>query len=165
VHPYVATCLNELGELARRDGRFDEAEKLYRRTLQILEEIYEGDHPTVASCMNNLGLTLGAVNQSDQAWELFSRAVAMDVRIFGPEDPKVSNRLNNMAWLLRRKGELAEAESFFRRSIEILLKFESRNGRKHTSWDTTFNEYLTLLEEMGETEETMIKRYDASSRR
>jgi tetratricopeptide (TPR) repeat protein len=161
-HPHVAACLNELAELARAAGRFAEAEPLYRRALDILEESYGKEHPHVASCLNNLALTLGALNQSVEAQELFARALVTDVQIFGREHPKVSNRLNNLAWLLRRNGQLAEAEPLYRQSLEILLKFESRTGHKHTTWETTFSNYAELLlEEMGETEETVKRRYAA----
>ena len=47
-HPKVATSLSNLALLYKIQGRYDEAESLYQRSLQIYEQIYGPDHPDVA---------------------------------------------------------------------------------------------------------------------
>jgi len=47
-HPRVATSLNNLGEVYGAQGRYAEAEPLYKRALAILEEALGSEHPEVA---------------------------------------------------------------------------------------------------------------------
>ena len=39
-------------------GKYDEAEPLYRQTLVILKKVHGSEHPTTASCLNNLASLL-----------------------------------------------------------------------------------------------------------
>ena len=47
-HPNVATSLNNLAELYRNQGKYAEAEPLYKRSLAIREKALGPDHPDVA---------------------------------------------------------------------------------------------------------------------
>ena len=53
-HPDVAKSLNNLAELYRYQGRYAEAEPLYKRSLAIREKALGPDHPDVAISLNNL---------------------------------------------------------------------------------------------------------------
>ena len=52
----MATSLNNLAYLYKRQGRYAEAEPLYLRSLAILEKALGPDHPSVALSLNNLAL-------------------------------------------------------------------------------------------------------------
>jgi tetratricopeptide (TPR) repeat protein len=58
-HPYIATALDNLGEVLRAEARYAEAEPLYRRAFTIREKSLGADHPFVATTLNNLALLLG----------------------------------------------------------------------------------------------------------
>ena len=53
-HPAVATVLNNLGQVAKVQGRTAEAEPLIKRSLAIREKVLGPDHPDVARSLNNL---------------------------------------------------------------------------------------------------------------
>ena len=53
-HPDVAICLNNLGQLYCAQGKYDQAEVLYKRSLAIMANTLGADHPNVAACLNNL---------------------------------------------------------------------------------------------------------------
>ena len=53
-HPYVAENLNHLAEQYRLQGRYAEAEPLYKRALSIREKALGPEHPQVATTLNNL---------------------------------------------------------------------------------------------------------------
>jgi len=55
-HPDVAQSLNNLAELYRSQGRYAQAEPLYKRSLAMLEKVLGPDHPDVANSLNNLAL-------------------------------------------------------------------------------------------------------------
>ena len=53
-HPDVAQALNNLAVLYYKQGRYAEAEPLYKRALAIGEKALGPDHPDVATALNNL---------------------------------------------------------------------------------------------------------------
>ena len=53
-HPAVATVLNNLGQVAKVQGRYAKAEPLIKRSLAIREKVLGPDHPDVARSLNNL---------------------------------------------------------------------------------------------------------------
>ena len=53
-HTEVATSLNNLALLYYAQGRYAQAEPLYKRSLAILEKALEPDHPDVATGLHNL---------------------------------------------------------------------------------------------------------------
>jgi tetratricopeptide (TPR) repeat protein len=55
-HPDVAFVLNSLGVLYKYIGRYDEAERLYRRALAIKENVLGPDHVDVALTLGNLAM-------------------------------------------------------------------------------------------------------------
>ena len=55
-HPDVATSLNNLAALYRAQGRYADAEPLYKRSLLIKEKAFGPDHSDVALSLNNFGL-------------------------------------------------------------------------------------------------------------
>jgi tetratricopeptide (TPR) repeat protein len=52
----VATSLNCLAAVYQSQGKYAEAEPLYKRSLKIREKALGKDHPYVATSLNNLGL-------------------------------------------------------------------------------------------------------------
>ncbi|CAM9963441.1 unnamed protein product, partial [Ascophyllum nodosum] len=57
-HPDVALSLNNLAGLLLSQGKYDDAESLYKRALAILEEALGPRHPDVAENLNSLALLL-----------------------------------------------------------------------------------------------------------
>jgi tetratricopeptide (TPR) repeat protein len=55
-HPEVATSLNNLAVLYKRQGKYEDAEPLYKRALRIREKALGPDHPDTATCRNNFRL-------------------------------------------------------------------------------------------------------------
>ena len=53
-HHNTATTLNNLAELYKSQGKYDEAEPLYERALAICEKALGPDHPETAASLNNL---------------------------------------------------------------------------------------------------------------
>ena len=57
-HPTVATSLNDLATLYQAQGKYAEAEPLYKRALAIREKALGPEHPDFALSLDNLGLLL-----------------------------------------------------------------------------------------------------------
>jgi tetratricopeptide (TPR) repeat protein len=65
-HPAVAASLNNLAVLLDTLSRYEEAEPLYRRALQVLEKILGSEHPTTINVSGNLQSCIDAAKTAAQ---------------------------------------------------------------------------------------------------
>ena len=89
-HPDVANSLNNLAELYHTQGRYADAEPLYKRSLAIKEKAFGPDHPDVALSLNNLAELYRAQGRYADAEPLYKRALAIREKALGPDHPDVA---------------------------------------------------------------------------
>jgi hypothetical protein len=53
-HPAAGVSLSNLVDLHRAQGKYEQAEPLYKRSLAIREKALGADHPDVGTSLNNL---------------------------------------------------------------------------------------------------------------
>ena len=123
--PRFATSLNNLAELYRAQGRYGEAEPLFKRSLAIWEKALGPEHPEVAASLNNRALLYQAQGRYGEAEPLFKRSLATYEKALGPEHPNIAASLNNLAELYRAQGRTGRPSRF--------TSARSRSGRRH--WD------------------------------
>jgi tetratricopeptide (TPR) repeat protein len=68
---------NGLGELYRRQRRYEEAERMFTRSLELKESALGRDHPDVATTLVNLGLVHLAEGRNAEALPLLERALTI----------------------------------------------------------------------------------------
>ena len=66
--------------LYNNQGRYKEAEPLYRRSLAIEEKAVGRDHPSVASTLNNLAELYRALGRYKEAEPLYRRSLDIKKR-------------------------------------------------------------------------------------
>jgi hypothetical protein len=66
-HPRVAGGYNNLAKLLRNQRKYDQAEPLYRRAIEINQTVLGNDHPHLATSYNNLALLLKHQGKYDGA--------------------------------------------------------------------------------------------------
>ena len=69
----VAATLNNLAELYTTQGRYTEAEPLYKRSLTIWEKALGPNHPNVALSLENIAALYRATNRAAEADKLEKR--------------------------------------------------------------------------------------------
>ena len=72
----LASTLNNLAERYKEEGRYADAEPLYKRALAIREEELGPDHPDVAQSLNDLAALYSAQGRDADAEPLYKRALA-----------------------------------------------------------------------------------------
>ena len=124
----LATTLNNLAVLYDEQGRYAEAEPLYKRALAIMEQVLGPEHPDVALNLNNLASLYRFQGKYAEAEPLYKRLLAITDKALGPEHPDVATSLERYAALLRQTGRTAEAYSFEVRAnaIRANLRGQSR---------------------------------------
>lgn len=146
----TARVLNQTGRYLEARAEYNEAEPLYRRSIQIDGASFGPDHPNVAIRLGNLAGLLQATNRVIEAEALFRTALQIDEASFGPNHPQVATDLNNLAELLRVTNRMAEAEPLFRRSLRI---DEASYGCDHQNIAKCLNNLALLLQETGRMDE------------
>ena len=73
-HPDLGTALGNLALVYHAQGKFAQAESLYRRALAIREGRLGGDHRLVADSLDALAETLSSKGQEVEALALRKRA-------------------------------------------------------------------------------------------
>jgi tetratricopeptide (TPR) repeat protein len=116
----VCSVENELGVLYKYTGRFDEAERAYKRALQLAERPAGSRDPvTLATLYHNLG-GLEHARERYAAGEVFARrGLALREQTFGPNYPDVASDLAALAPLLDAQGKRQEAASMMIRALGI----------------------------------------------
>ncbi|CAN0300146.1 unnamed protein product, partial [Scytosiphon promiscuus] len=81
-------------------GKQEEAERLYERSLAIREKVLGPDHPAVAEALDNLAGLLNVQGRYNKANSLFRRSLEIEDKRLGPDHPGLAARLNHLAHLL-----------------------------------------------------------------
>ncbi|MCH8805465.1 MAG: tetratricopeptide repeat protein, partial [Planctomycetes bacterium] len=126
--PRLALSLNNLAMLYDTQGKYDQAEPLFKRSLAINEKALGPEHPDVAASLNNLAELYRVQGKYDQAEPLYKRSLAIKEKALGPEHPDVALGLNNLAALYDTQGKYDQAEPLYKRSLAI---YEKALGPEH----------------------------------
>ena len=119
----VATELNNLAEAYRLQGRYAEAEPLYKHSLAIREKALGPEHPRVATTLNNLAVLYQAQARYAEAEPLYKRSLGILEKTLGSGHPQLAQSLlGNYAALLRKTNRAAEAAKMEARAKRIRSK-------------------------------------------
>ena len=128
--PYVATTLNNLGELHRVTGKHDEAEKEFGEALEIRRKLAESTPeaylPYVAQTLNNLGNLHSDTGKHGDAEKEYGEALEKYRKLAEstPEAylPDVATTLNNLGVLHKNTGRHGDAEKEYGEALEKYRK-------------------------------------------
>ena len=99
-----AVELNNLAQTRRSEGRDQEALRMFREALRILDSIPDAPAIERAAVMNNLGVALGESGRFSEGQRLLERSLEMKVRLFGVEHEQVRFTRENIAKLRASVG-------------------------------------------------------------
>jgi CHAT domain-containing protein/tetratricopeptide (TPR) repeat protein len=128
-HPDVGGILINLAVVARAQGRYPEAEQLYKRAHSTIEKALGPEHPTFATSLSNEAGMFLAQGRYAEAEQAFRRALVIREKTLGPDHFDVGGSLNNLAALAFARQDWANAADFWRRSTSVL----ARRARRGTS--------------------------------
>lgn len=118
-HPDAVTCLNNLGTMYQRQGRYAEAERLHKKVLEVRRKILGPDHYSVAQSMNHLASSYREQGKLDEAEPLVLDAITIGTAALGEKHHYVGTWIYNLGKLYQKQGRIAEAEAQYKRAIAI----------------------------------------------
>ena len=93
----LSADLGRLAGLLLDQGRWEEAEDLFRQALEADQEALGQRYRSYTGLLNNLAGAVEAQGRLEEAEQLYRRALAMDRRLLGPDHPDFAVGLNNLA--------------------------------------------------------------------
>ncbi len=141
-HPDTATCLNNLATLYVNQGKYEQADPLYKQALHIREYHLGLRHPDTTSSLNELAGAYCKHGKYAEAESLYQRALSIRERELGPEDPDIALILSDLALLYQDQGKYAKAEPLYQRALEIC---ERTLGKAHPTACRIRENYAFLL--------------------
>jgi CHAT domain-containing protein/Tfp pilus assembly protein PilF len=139
----VGRSLNNLAQIYRSLGRYDEAKRLYERALAISEVALGNEHLDVAALLKNIGVLLTLQSRYADAEPQLRRSLTIKEKALGGEHLDVAQSLNSLADLYRVSGRGKEAESLYERSLAIR---EKALGPDHRDVAQSLNNLALLYE-------------------
>ena len=109
----MAVVLTNLGELFAEQGKYEEAEPLYNRSLEIYEKALGADseHPAVAEALLGLGNLYRDQQRFSDAEPLYERALSILSRTLESDHSDLVELREDYAVLLLATGRDVEAEA------------------------------------------------------
>jgi tetratricopeptide (TPR) repeat protein len=142
----TAYDLNRLAELYRAQGRYREAELLYKRAIETYKQMRGSNHPDVALCLNNLAGLYYDQGRYIQATLLYNQVLTIWEQNLGKDHPDQIENLNHLAEIYSIQGKYDQAESILQRVMSVN---EQAMGPEHPDLITSLNDLARLYHIQG----------------
>ena len=109
--------LRGFGTVLWQQGRYPEAERLFKRALDIQQRVLGSNHPDVGGTFNNLGGLYYRQKEYQRALESYERARPVLEKSLGPKHPNVLGLANNIGECLWKLKRYAQAEPMLRQVL------------------------------------------------
>jgi len=118
-HPDVAVSIQHLGRVRRVQGRYAEAEALYRQALATFARTGGREQAVYADALSDLAFLLPYLSRVAEAESVYRETLAIRRRVLPPDDPAVPEAVMRVAATLRSMGNFAAAESAAREGLRL----------------------------------------------
>ena len=117
--PDIATSLTGLAILLVGEGKYAEAEPLFKESMVILDNALRPDDRSLADAIKNLAECYNSQGKYADAEPLFDRAMEIRRGKLGESHPEFGESLNDLAWLYLEQGKYNKAEARFKQALAI----------------------------------------------
>ena len=144
----ISCTLDALAQELQAQGKYDEAEPLYREALKMDRTALGSRHPNTLTAINNLVQLLQFKDDTFAAAEPLLRELLQSRRkTLGDRHPDTLSSINDLGQLLLDEGDRAAAEPLF---CEALKARRETLGIRHPSTLNSTNTLGNLLKAKGE---------------
>ena len=141
-------------QTALHEGRYAEAETMFRALLEKAEGDFGPEDPKVASAIRNLAMLYQVQGKHSHAEPLLHKALAIMENV-DPENLETSSVLEQLAEVWQTQGRYAATEIILQRSLAIR---ERALGPDHPHVASVLNRLAILYQKVGKKDE--VKRLE-----
>ena len=117
------TNLLSLGDVVRNMGKFDLAEKYYRRWLSKLPS----NGPSLGGLYSRLGRVANAKGEYDTSLEWYQKSLEMKMRNHPSDHVNIGNTHNSIGNVHRNKGDRGRALESYNRAVSLFKQAHDEN--------------------------------------
>jgi len=121
--PEVAMDLTTRALSFAKRGDYTEAERLFRRSLEITARSLGPDHPEVAALLSKLATLYTVQHRYDEAEHFFRLSLKIEEAALGPEHLDVAANLEALAFVLEKAHRDEEAKQLEARALQIWSRY------------------------------------------
>ena len=118
-HPDTLHSMHDLALLYQNQGRYDEAEPLYVKSLELRRRMLSEEHPDTLQSMHNLAMVYENQGHYDEAESLYVKTLELRRRALGEEHPDTLQSMNNLARVYENQSRYEEAEPLYVERLEV----------------------------------------------
>jgi tetratricopeptide (TPR) repeat protein len=118
--PQLGDALQNLGESAEVQGRYDQAEQYERKSIRLASSWYGIDHRITANKMSSLAATLIDEKKDDEAATVLRKVMAIEERTYPPDSIYRAKTLKSVGMLQLATGHSEAALISFDRVLAIM---------------------------------------------
>ncbi|RYP03605.1 hypothetical protein DL764_005035 [Monosporascus ibericus] len=126
-HPDTLTNIDNLALIFGNQGKYDEAEQMYRQALQLRQ-----------------------AGKYEKAEQMHRQALALYEAVLGRKHPDMLSSMDNLTGLLNSQGKYNEAEQMHRQALAL---YKAVLGRKHLSTLASINNLASVFGNQGKYDE------------
>jgi tetratricopeptide (TPR) repeat protein len=157
----MANALHNLGQTHRDQHKYEEAEKEYRRSIEIAETLLGRSHPEVALTRSSLGVLYIRMGRLDEARD----QLLASLQITEQTKPVIPGRIVRILYSLSevyiRQGDVAQAQDTLARAVDI-----GHKSAKHDSETVQIlYAYSAILKREGKSDQAVAAQREADSER
>jgi tetratricopeptide (TPR) repeat protein len=142
----AALDLSGLGSIYLTEGRFEEAETVFRKSLAIFRRVPNGSL-LVAIELHNLGSSYTAAHRYKEAIAVLQEASRLLEKVQEPHEQSTGQVLNSLGVAYYSEGKTSKAESFFQAAIR---SYEVRGNTFAADLAQCFNNLATGYKQRGQ---------------
>lgn len=128
------------------EGKFEEAESLFQRALEIRRHTLGDKHPDTALLQSNLGCLYQAQGENEKAGQCFRDALTVYEEQLGREHPSTIQTLHNFIYCCGIQGKYEEAQPLLEQG---LTAHQQTAGHKYPKMQLLRRDMAPLLEALG----------------
>ena len=114
-----AVCLGDLAHVYMDQQKFDQAEAILKRELQVREKAVGPNDPDIVSTLDRLALLCQKESRYPEGEALLKRALAIRENAFGANNVKVAESMQDLADLYHVQKRDAEAEALLKQALGL----------------------------------------------
>ena len=146
-HPDTLASMHNLGNALGMVGRYDDAVKMLRTTLELNQRVLGKEDRQTLSSMNGLAIALSKVGQHVEAVKMLRTTLEARRRVLGEEHQDTLDSMNALANALNSAGQHAEAAEMHRRALEAMRRVL---GEEHPRTLSSMNNLANALSSAGQ---------------
>jgi eukaryotic-like serine/threonine-protein kinase len=123
-----AELMDSIGVVALGLGRYDKAQPLLERSLELRRRLFGPESLPVAVSLEHLGLLKQQLSERAAADALLRQALALKRRLLGDRDLAVAKTLNELGDVVAGEVHYADAEKLHREALAIASEKEGAVG-------------------------------------